>query len=149
MPYATTNVGGLIVASESATEAQINRELQRLDRNLFLDFENVKPYGVVYIIKEHIHSGMKPLEVLRWQENDGRPKPLCAQMVEELKQQAATRGMDAIRKAADMNRARKERMHAEAREDLDAIHNEHRKRIRGAELDSLPPGWKPKHFGRK
>lgn len=149
MTYATTMVGGLIIKSETATEAQINTALQRLDRNLFLDFENVRPYGLVPLIKEHIGSGMAPLEVLRWQENDGRPKPLCMAMVDELVRSAQTRGLDVVKVAAGKNRARKDKLHAEARDDLDAIHDEHKKRMRAAELDSLPPGWKPKNFGRK
>lgn len=149
MGYSTITVGGLTVVSETASDAQINRELQRLDRNLFLDYENVRPYGLVPIIKEHVGSGVAPLEVLRWQDDDGRPRPVCAAMIDTLKRQAETRGIDAVRKAAEANRARKDRMHAEARDDLDAIHDEHRKRIRAAELDSLPAGWRPKHFRRK
>jgi len=149
MAYATTNVGGITVVSETATEAQINRELQRLDRSLFLDYENDPVYGRVYMVKEHIGSHTRPLEVLPWVEPDGRPKPLCLAMIDELKRRAATRGTDAVRRAADANRAHKERLREEAREAFDEIHQEHAKRVRAAELDSLPPGWRPKHFGKR
>lgn len=129
--------------------ALVNRELRKLDDHLFLDFENIPPYGLVAIVKEHIGSHAAPLEVLRWQDDDGRPKPLSMAIVDELKRQASTRSLDAVKQAAKRNQARKDRLHAEARDAFDAIHDEHKGRVRAAELDSLPPGWRPKHFGKK
>lgn len=143
------NLGPVAVVSQTADTKQINRALQQLDRNLFLDFEIVQPYGLVPIICEHIGSGLRPQVVLRWQEDDGRPKPLCMAMVDALRRQAATRTPDLVKQAADANRERQNRLHAEVKEEIDAIHDEHAKRVRAVELDSLPPFWRPKNFGRK
>lgn len=143
------NLGSLTVVTETADQRQINRVLRSLDPNLFLDFETVIPYGLVPLVKEHLGSGIAPLEVFRWQNPDGSPKPLCMAMVDEFRRQAATRSADAAKRAAEANRERKERMHAQAHEEMDDIHREHAKRVRAVELDSLPPFWRPKHFGKK
>lgn len=143
------NLGSLAVVSQTADSKQINRALQQLDRALFLDFETVHPYGLVPLIKEHIGSGVAPLEVFRWQNPDGSPKPLCMAMVDEFKRAAATRSMDAVKKAAEANRDRKQRLHAEAQEQIDDIHRANAKRVRAVELDTLPPYWRPKSFGKK
>lgn len=143
------NLGSIAVVTESADDKQINRALRQLDPHLFLDYEVVQPYGLVPLIKEHLGSGIAPLEVFRWQNPDGSPKPLCMAMVDEFRRRAATRSADAAKRAAEANRERKERMHAEAREEMDDIHREHAKRVRAVELDSLPPFWRPKHFGKK
>lgn len=147
MPVVT--VGGIHVVSQGADAKRINAELQRLDRALFLDFENVPPYGLVAIVKEHLGSAVRPLEVLVWQEPDGRPKPLCMALVDEVKRQASTRGMNAVKKAAAANRARKDKVHQQAQAAMDDIHDEHADRMRAAELDSLPPFWRPRNFGKK
>jgi hypothetical protein len=143
------NLGSLAVVTQTVDARQINRELRSLDPNLFLDFETVTPFGLVPVIKEHIGSAIAPLEVFRWQNPDGSPKPLCSAMVDEFKRQAATRGPDTARRAAQANRERKQRMHAEAQADMDEIHKEHKGRVRAAELDSLPPGWRPRYFGKR
>ena len=142
------NLGSIAVVQETADTRQINRALRTLDPNLFLDFETVHPYGLVPLIKEHLGSGIAPLEVFRWQNPDGSPRPLCMAMVDEFKRQAATRSADGVRKAAEANRDRKQKLHAEAQEAIDDIHKEHAKRVRAVELDSLPPYWRPKNFNK-
>lgn len=143
------NLGSVAVVTQTADTKQINRALQQLDPHLFLDFETVQPYGLIPLIREHIGSGVAPLEVFRWQNPDGTPRPLCMAMVDQFKRQAATRSGDGVKQAAAANRDRKQRLHAEAQAEIDGIHQEHAKRVRAVELDSLPPYWRPKNFNKK
>lgn len=144
----TTDMGSLAIVTETADRRHLDRELKKLDPRLFIDFEADQQYGLVPLVRLHLGSGSPPHTILRWQEPDGTPKPLCWALVEQVKRQdgaAAT----SVRDALAHNDALRQRLRDRADDDYGTIESEHRRRIRAAQLDSLPPGWRPKHFGRK
>lgn len=145
----TTTVGSLALVTETADKRQLERELKKLDPHLFIDFEADPQYGLIPLVK--LWVGLSRPEghiVVRWQEPDGRPKPLCWALVEQVKRQdgaAATSVQEAIAHNERLRQGLRDR----ADDDYSTIEGEHRSRIRAAQLDSLPPGWRPKHFGKK
>lgn len=78
-------VGGLAVAFSETDKQTIDRELKRLDPNLFLDFENngrfVYPVVMEYVGDRHVPPF---LPVLVWKDRDG-PRPLTLAIVEHVK----------------------------------------------------------------
>jgi hypothetical protein len=142
------NLGSLAVVTQTVDARQINRELRSLDPNLFLDFETVTPFGLVPVIKEHIGSAIAPLEVFRWQE----PGRLAEAALLGDGRRVQTAGRHPWprhrppRRPTSPRAAR--RMHARRADDDDSIEGS-KGRVRAAQLDSLPPGWRPKHFGKK
>lgn len=141
-------VGSLAVVTETADKKQLERELQKLDARLFIDFEADREHGLIPLVRVHLGSGRSPHTVLRWQEPNGAPKPLCWALVEQIKRQdgaAAT----SVRDALAHNEAVREGLRKRADDDYSSIEGEHRRRIRAAQLDSLPPGWRPRYFGKR
>lgn len=83
-------VGGLAVAFNQADVRTIERELRRLDPNLFLDYE-LEPRGprgpfVYPIVKEWVGEQHAPIPVLVWKDRTG-PRPLSLAIVEQVKRQ--------------------------------------------------------------
>lgn len=88
MPFSVSEVGGLAVAFNPADKREVQRALQRLDRDLFLDQE-VEPNGprgayVYFVVKHWIGSGAPPVPVLEWRDWRG-PWPLSMGIVEQVK----------------------------------------------------------------
>lgn len=140
--------GSLAIVTETQDKKTIERELQKLDRNLFIDFEADTQYGLIPLVRERISGPPYAHTVLRWQESDGRPKPICWAMVEQVKRQEGA-AATSVQTAITANEQHREGLRKRAGDDYGAIKQEHDKRIRAAELDSLPPGWRPKNFNKK
>ncbi len=85
--YRVEQVGGLAVAFSPADTTAIERELRRLDPNLFLDFETNGRY-VYPVVMEWVGERHAPpaIPVLVWKDEDG-PKPLSMAIVEHVKRQ--------------------------------------------------------------
>lgn len=88
MPYSVSDVGGLAVAFNPSDQREVQRALDRLDRELFLDKE-LSPIGprgpyVYYVVKHHIGSGVPPIAVLEWRDESG-PWPLTMAIVEKVR----------------------------------------------------------------
>lgn len=137
--------GSLAVAWNTTDERAVNRELQRLSSTLFLDPECDPDVGVYWTVKDA--KVTPPVCVLVWRADNGEAMPLTLGIVEQVKRQHGQ--MDgAVREMIDRERQRRDREHAAAADRLAEIREQHAARIRAAELDSLPPFWRPRRFGR-
>lgn len=145
----TEHHSGLSVAWSATDQKRVQHEISRLDRALFLDPERDPETRQLYwTVKQHLGSGHRPHRVIVWRDAYGRPKPLNMGIVEELKRRERKDDpVKLIREAAADNEARRQKLRDEADETYGAMEREHRKRIRAAELDSLPPFWRPRKFG--
>lgn len=97
MTYRINEIGGLAVAFSPTDQKSIQRELEQLDRHLFLDpeVETVGP-GAPYVfmtVKHHIGSEYPPVLVLEWRDSNG-PIPLSHAIVERVKRQEG--GLDGL-----------------------------------------------------
>lgn len=140
----------LIVAWSGKSETEIDRELKKLDPALYLDMEIDYPGGPVhYVVKHNTGSGADAqVRVVVWKEPDGRPKPLCHALVEQVKRQEGR--MDgAVKQMIEDEKARKERERERSREDQATLTAEHLPRLKAAAGMTLPPGWRPRRFGAK
>lgn len=116
-------VGGLAVAFNAADEKAVDRELKRLDPNLFLDRE-LEPRGpegpyVYYVVKEWIGDQHPPVPVLPWRDRNG-PKPLTLAIVEHVKR-FEKRDEKLLERIHRANREHDERIAEESSEGYDAI----------------------------
>lgn len=88
MSFSVSDVGGLAVAFNAADKREVQRALDRLDRDLFLDQElsPIGPYGpyVYWVVKHWIGSGHEPVPVLEWRDENG-PWPLTMAIVERVR----------------------------------------------------------------
>jgi hypothetical protein len=76
---------GLFVR-ESVDERQIQRELQAIDPDLFLDKEFDSAHSVVfYCVKVHLGSASPPELVLDWRDSDDRPRQLSSGILSEVR----------------------------------------------------------------
>lgn len=140
--------GGLAVAWSQQDKNAVEHELRRLSPTLFLDPEMDPGHGVYWTVKEHIGSGHPPVTCLVWREPNGKPLPLSFGIVEQVKRQEG-RFADRARDAIDHNKRRMEKLRENADETYGDIADAHMKRLKAAESRTLPPFWRPKHFGRK
>ncbi len=111
MPYAIADIGGIAAAFNTVTSKQIDRELQQLDRGLFLDpeMELHDPRGryLYWTVKHHIGSNIPPFCVLEWRDGNG-PWDLSMAIVEAVKRKEG--GLDrAVQQALEHNRKMKEK----------------------------------------
>ena len=110
MPFTVSEFGGLAAAYHTVTSEEVQRELQKLDRGLFLDpeIEFHGPYGkyLYWTVKHHIGSGQPPIPVLEWRDYNG-PKPLTFAIVEAVKRREG--GLeDAVRKVLAANEKKRQ-----------------------------------------
>ena len=110
MPYTVAEFGGIAAAYNTATSKQIDRELQRLDRGLFLDpeIELHDPRGkyTYWTVKHHIGSNVPPLAVLEWRDGNG-PWELSMAIIEAVKRREG--GLErAVQKALEANKKKRE-----------------------------------------
>jgi hypothetical protein len=147
--HVSEHYSGLVVAWSEQDEKRIQQEIRQLDPALFLDPErDPETRQLFWTVKQWMGSGMRPHRVLVWRDPDGTPRPLSFAIVEELKRKE--RKQDAERAFLETLRENEEhlaRLKAQTDAEYDAVDEEHRKRIRAAELDSLPPFWRPRRFG--
>ena len=138
-----------IVGYKVQGEQEIERELKRLDPNLFLDKEIDRRGGpVFYVVKHWIGSEHPPVTVLVWQEPDGTPRPLTHGLVEQVKRQEGA--MDgAVKRMLERQAQKQERAREQSREDHAEINREHLPRIKAALDRTLPPFHRPRRFGAK
>ncbi len=111
MPYAISDIGGIAAAFNTATSKQIDRELQQLDRHLFLDpeMELHDPRGryLYWTVKHHIGSAVPPVCVLEWRDGNG-PWDLTMAIVEAVKRKEG--GLDrAVQLALEHNKKMQEK----------------------------------------
>lgn len=137
-------VGGLAVAWNPTDQRTVQRELSRLSPTLFIDPELDPEHGVYWTVKDN--SSMPPLCVLVWRDGDGTAKPLTLGIVEQVKRQEGAMDGAVDQMVKNLERQR-DRRREQAEETYREMERDHRARIRSAELDSLPPFWRPKRFG--
>ena len=111
MPYAISDIGGIAAAFNTVTSKQIDRELQQLDRGLFLDpeMELHDPRGryLYWTVKHHIGSAVPPVCVLEWRDGNG-PWDLSMGIVEAVKRKEG--GLErAVQKALEHNKKMQEK----------------------------------------
>lgn len=136
-----------IVMYADRGEKEIERELRKLDPDLFLDKEiDYRGGPVYYLVKHHIGSGHPPVAVLAWKENDGRPKPLTHGIVEAVKRQEGA--MDgAMREALANIENRREKQREQSAATYEQLVEEHLPRLKAADGRTLTPYWRPRRFG--
>ena len=153
MTMSVADHGSLAVAWSTQDERTINEELRKLSPTLFLDPAVDEAYGVYWTVRDASvrNDRGEPIICVVWREHGeqgGRPKPLSYGIVEQVKRQEG-RFADKAREAIEHNQRRVEKLREDADEVYDDISREHLKRIKAVADRTLPPNWRPKHFGRK
>lgn len=147
--HVTEHHSGLVVAWNEQDQKRLGREIKRLDPNLFLDPERDPDTRQLYwTVKEWRGTGERPHRVLVWRDQHGQPKPLNHGIVEELKRKERRQSPErALLEAAAENEAYRQKLRDKADATYEEVRREHHERMRAAELDSLPPFWRPRRFG--
>ncbi len=130
----------LMVANQAADENAVRRAVKRLEPGLMLTREFDEEHrGIVYVVRHWLGSGVTPLEVLRWRDPDGHPKPLSFALVDELQRQEA-RGRELYTEAEESNRKRREAEHRRLDAELEEFAREHGNAGSGLRSACLPRG---------
>lgn len=88
-------------------EKEIQRQLEYLDLNLFLDYDRHPVYGFLYhSVKQFVPGGLKPLTVVDWCVGS-TPLPLSLDIVDQVRRQEGDI-RESITAATVHNAARKE-----------------------------------------
>lgn len=150
MTLSVADHGSLAVAWNVQDEKQINAELHKLSRSLFLDPALDPRWGVYWTVRDGAvkNDRGEPIVVVSWREPHGPGKPLSFGIVEQVKQQEG-RIAEKARDAIEHNRRHVEKLRENAEETYGDIVRDHRKRMKAAESRTLPPFWRPRFFGKK
>lgn len=106
-------------------ERLIQKELEKLDYDLFLDKERHPVYGYVYYSVKQFVPNAKPLSVVEWRMGN-EPLPLSMDIVQQVRAQEGDI-REAIKAATVNNAARKELMRQERLKEQDEIIEEWQK----------------------
>ena len=140
MSFSVSDVGGLAVAFNPADKREVQRALDRLDRNLFLDqeLEPIGPYGpfVFWVVKHHIGSGHPPISVLEWKDNNG-PWPLTMAIVERVRREDRSHEV-IFKEILAKNEAKRKAAEQAAGEAAEQIAREGYSSARGTKSVNLP-----------
>lgn len=112
--FETRYVSGLAVLEKTADERGVQRELQTLDRRLFLDREYDSARGLFFYTVKVSNGDRPPDLVLDWRDPDDRPRQLSSGVANEVRRMIAQGPVD-IRELARRNEQAKERRRVEAR----------------------------------
>lgn len=140
---------GLAVAYRETGQKQIERALKALDPDLFLNPDRDPETGLVYwTVAQWMGTGHRPHRVLIWRDPYGNPLPLSMGIVDEVRRRERREDpVKAFQSTLRDNEEHRAKLRETAAGAYDDVEREHRKRVRAAELDSLPPFWKPRRFG--
>lgn len=123
----------LAVVYQSRSAEEINRELRRLDPNLYLDQAVDYPGGpVYYVVRHNLGSGWgNQVIVVAWKEHDGTPKPLTHGIVDQVKRQENRAADVAAEVVRDYERTL-ERKRQQRKDDHDALMADHLPRVKAS-----------------
>ena len=140
MSFSVSEVGGLAVAFNPADKREVQRALERLDKGLFLDqeLEPIGPYGpyVYWVVKHWIGSGVAPVPVLEWRDDNG-PWPLTMAIVEKVRRENRS-WEEVFKHILEVNRAKQIAAVKETEDAVEAIAREGYYSARGTRSVNLP-----------